>query len=128
MRSYLPISHSDLAGFLASQSFDADQVFAPTPAFINENLDCDEEEIEYLLSVLAGESALELRGSQAGPGLVLAIELESSQCGENYKDSLTLTAPITWSQVQCALLAHHGDDELIWFATQEIEQELDNWR
>ena len=40
MRAYLPISHSDLSGFLASQSFDAVQVFAPTPAFINENLDC----------------------------------------------------------------------------------------
>ena len=78
--------------------------------------------------MLAGESALELRGSQAGPGLVLAIELETSQCGENYEDSLTLTSPIIWSQVQCALLAHHGDDELIWFATQEIEQELDSWR
>jgi hypothetical protein len=128
MRAYLPISHSDLSGFLASQSFDADQVFAPTPAFISENLDCDEEEIEYLLSVLAGESALQLRVSQAGPGLVLAIELENSQCGESYEDSLTLTAPIMWSQVQCALLAHHGDDELIWFATQEIEQELDHWK
>ena len=128
MRAYLPISHSDLEKFLADQIYSAIQAFAPTNNFVNENLDCDEEEIEYLLSVLAGESALDLRVSQNSPGIVLAIEVEEGQWSESDEDLLLLSAPITWSQVQCALLAHKDDDELVWFATQEIAQELDGWK
>ena len=48
MRAYLPISHKDLEAFVQSKSFDADEVFAPTQAFVAENSDCDEEELEYL--------------------------------------------------------------------------------
>jgi hypothetical protein len=128
MRAYLPISHGDLQKFLTDQSYSAAAAFAPTTAFVNENLDCDEEEIEYLLSILAGESALDLRVSQNSPGIVLAIEVAEGQWSESAEDSLKLSAPITWSQVQCALLAHEDDDELVWFATQEIAQELDSWK
>jgi hypothetical protein len=127
MRAYLPISHADLSNFLTSQSLQAKEVFAATDFYINENLDCDEEEIEYLLSVSAGEKALELRSSMTAPGLVLAIELEDSQCGQSVENVLTLMAPLTWSQVQCALLIYPDDDELVWFATQEIAPELVNW-
>jgi hypothetical protein len=59
---------------------------------------------------------------------VLAIEVEEGQWSESDEDSLLLSAPITWSQVQCALLAHKDDDELVWFATQEIAQELEGWK
>jgi len=128
MRAYLPISHIDLEKFLTDQSHSADRVFAPTSGFVNENLDCDEEEIEYLLSVLAGEAALNLRVSQNAPGIVLAIEVVEGQWSESVEDSLLLSSPISWSQVQCALLAHLDDDELVWFATQEIAQELDSWK
>jgi len=127
MRAYLPISHADLSNFLTSQSLQAKEVFAATDFYINENLDCDEEEIEYLLSVSAGEKALELRSSMTAPGLVLAIELEDSQCGHSVENVLNLIAPLTWSQVQCALLIYPDDDELVWFATQEIAPELVNW-
>ncbi len=128
MRAYLPISHGDLVGFLSSQGLEKDRVFASTPDFLDENADCDAEEIEYLLSVLAGASSLELRSSSSAPGLVLALELIPSQCGENIGNSITLNAPIMWGQVQCALLAYGGSDELVWFATQEIAQEIDSWR
>jgi len=128
MRAYLPISHGDLEKFLTDQSHSADKVFAPTSGFVNENLDCDEEEIEYLLSILAGEAALDLRVSQNAPGIVLAIEVVEGQWSGSVEDSLLLSAPITWSQVQCALLAHINDDELVWFATQEIAQEIAGWK
>ena len=128
MRAYLPISHGDLEKFLTDQSHSADKVFAPTSVFVNENLDCDEEEIEYLLSILAGEAALDLRVSQNAPGIVLAIEVLEGQWSGSVEDSLLLSAPIMWSQVQCALLAHINDDELVWFATQEIAQELASWK
>lgn len=127
MRAYLAISHKDLAAFCHSKRFDADEIFAPTSAFVAANSDCDEEEIEYLLSLSAGQEALDLRLSEKAPGIVLAVEIEQNQVGESYEDSVTLTSPITWDQIQCALLAFQGDDELVWFATQEIEIHLSEW-
>jgi hypothetical protein len=78
MRAYLPISHKELEAFVLSKSIDADEVFAPTQTFVADNLDCDEEELEYLLSVAAGEKALELRLSEKAPGIVLAFEITES--------------------------------------------------
>ncbi len=128
MRAYLPISHKDLEAFVHSKSLEADEVFAATQAFVAENLDCDEEELEYLLSVAAGEQALELRLSEKAPGIVLAFEITDEQIGESYEDSLTLKSALPWDQLQCALLAFQGDEELVWFATQEIEIHLAEWK
>ena len=127
MRAYLPILHSDLLEFLKSGSFNASTVFAPTEFFVRENPECDEEELEYLLSRSAGEAALELHASAISPGIVLALELDSSQGGESQEASLKLKSPLRWNQVQCALISYANEDELLWFATQEISQELQNW-
>ena len=127
MRAYLAISQKDLAAFVVSKSIEIDELFAPTPQFVADNADCDEEELEYLLSLAAGEEALDLRLSEKAPGIVLAIEVEPTQIGESYEDSITLNSAITWNQVQCALLAYQGDDELVWFATQEIEIHCGEW-
>jgi hypothetical protein len=81
-----------------------------------------------LLSVAAGEEALELRLSEKAPGIVIALEVEKEQIGEHYAQSITLVSPLLWDQVQCALLAFQGDDELIWFATQEIDLHLAEWK
>jgi hypothetical protein len=127
MRAYLPIAHSNLLEFLKSGGFDALTVFAPTENFIGENLDCDEEELEYLLSKSAAEAALELRVSANSPGIVLALELDSSQVGDSQDAVLKLNSTLKWSQVQCALISYVNEDELLWFATQEISQELQDW-
>jgi hypothetical protein len=128
MRAYLPISHKDLEAFVLTKSFDADEVFAPTQAFVSENSDCDEEELEYLLSITAGEEALDLRLTEKAPGIVLAFEVTDEQIAESYEDSITLKTALPWDQLQCALLAFPGDDELVWFATQEIEIHLAEWK
>jgi hypothetical protein len=101
---------------------------ALTPAFVSDNLDCDEEELEYLLSIAAGQEALELRLSEKAPGIVLAFEVTDDQIAENYEDSITLKTALPWDLVQCALLAFQGDDELVWFAAQEIEIHLAEWK
>ena len=82
MRAYLPISHKDLEAFVLTKSFDADEVFAPTQAFVSDNSDCDEEELEYLLSIAAGEEALDLRLTEKAPGIVLAFEVTDEQIAE----------------------------------------------
>jgi hypothetical protein len=128
MRAYLPISHKDLEGFISSKSLEVDELYAPTIHFEVENPDCDEEELEYLLSIAAGQEALELRLSEKAPGIVLAFEIEKEQIAEHYAQSITLSSSLRWDQVQCALLAFQGDDELVWFATQEIELHMGEWK
>ena len=128
MRAYLPISHDELAAFLNSGSKELESILAPTPFYVGENEDLDEEEIEYLLSLEAAQTALELRSSNKAPGIVLAIELEPQQVNIVNENSVTLNSAITWAQVQCALLLFPDDEELIWFATQEIEINMGEWK
>lgn len=128
MRAYLAIAHKELSAFVTNKSIDVDHLFAPTPTFVLDNLGCDGEELEYLLSIAAGEAALELRLSEKSPGIILAFEVTDHQIAESYEDSITLNGPLLWGQLQCALLAFHGDDELVWYATQEIEIVMETWK
>ena len=128
MRAYLPLSHDELVAFLNSGSKDLESILAPTPFYVGENEDLGEEEIEYLLSLEAAQAAIELRLSDKAPGIVLAIELEAQQVNTVNENSVTLNSPITWEQVQCALLLFPDEEELIWFATQEIEINLGEWK
>jgi hypothetical protein len=128
VRTYLPISYKELENFLEAKTLDVNLAYAPTPSFQEENIECDEEELEYLLSVIAGEKALDLCLTQKAPGIVLALEIAQQQIGETYADHITVTSAILWEQVQCALLAFRGDDELVWFATQEIESHMNEWK
>jgi hypothetical protein len=128
MRAYLPLSHDELAAFLNNGSKELESILAPTPFYVGENEDLDEEEIEYLLSLEAAQASMEMRPSDKAPGIVLAIELEAQQVNTVNENSVTLNSPITWEQVQCALLLFPDEEELIWFATQEIELNLGEWK
>jgi hypothetical protein len=128
MRAYLPISHDDLAGFINSGTMKVDSILAPTPFYVGENDELDEEEIEYLLSLEAAQVALELRGSNKAPRIVVAIELEPTQVNQVNEKSVTLNSALAWTQVQCALLLFPDEEELIWFATQEIALNLGEWK
>jgi hypothetical protein len=128
MRAYLPLSHDELAAFLNNGSTELESILAPTPFYVGENEDLDEEEIEYLLSLEAAQASMEMRPSNKAPGIVLAIELEAQQVNIVNENSVTLNSPITWEQVQCALLLFPDEEELIWFATQEIEINLGEWK
>ena len=128
MRAYLPLSHDELAAFLNNGSKELESILAPTPFYVGENEDLDEEEIEYLLSLEAAQASMLMRPSNKAPGIVLAIELEAQQVNTVNENSVTLNSPITWEQVQCALLLFPDEEELIWFATQEIEINLGEWK
>ena len=128
MRAYLPLSHDELAAFLNAGSKELESILAPTPFYVGENEDLDEEEIEYLLSLEAAQASMGMRASDKAPGIVLAIELAAQQVNTVNENSVTLNSPITWEQVQCALLLFPEEEELIWFATQEIEINLGEWK
>jgi hypothetical protein len=128
MRAYLPVSHEELFAFLKSGSKVVDSILAPTPFYVGENEDLGEEEIEYLLSLEAAQESIQMRVSTMAPGIVLAIELEDVQVNTVNENSVTLNSAITWEQVQCALLLFPDEEELIWYATQEIELNLAEWK
>ena len=128
MRAYLPLSHDELAAFLNNGSKELESILAPTPFYVGENEDLDEEEIEYLLSLEAAQASMGMRPSNKAPGIVLAIELAAQQVNTVNENSVTLNSSITWEQVQCALLLFPDEEELIWFATQEIEINLGEWK
>jgi hypothetical protein len=130
MRAYLPITHDELATFLNSGSKEVESILAPTPFYVGDNSDLDEEEIEYLLSLEAAKESLELRNAKHAPGITLAIELEPTQVNQVQEKSVTLNSPIKWEQVQCALLLFPDDEEeeLVWFATQEIAPTMGEWK
>ena len=127
MRAYLPISHDELNAFLFSGKKEIETIFAPTPFYVGENDDLDEEEIEYLLSMIAAEKSLELRPTDGAPGIVLALELVAGQVDQVGENSVSVNSPLEWEQVQCALLLFPDDDELVWFATQEISLHIGEW-
>lgn len=104
-----------------------DRVFAPTIKFLTSQPDLDQEEIEYELSLLAAALSLSQRAEGKSQALILALELDKNQIGADGQESVEITSILRWNQVQCAFLCNAMDDELVWFATQEIADQLPTW-
>jgi len=126
MRAYIGVTASEVQEFLLSGEFDVSDAYAATPTFISSNSDLDEEEVEYTLSLIAAEDAVELLDA-TGTACVLALEVPESIIEVEHEMSISLYAPLQWDYVQCCFEVSPDGQELTWFATQEIASNLVTW-
>jgi hypothetical protein len=127
MRGYLPVTVEEIAAFLDSQTMECGPLYAPTIKFLTAHSEMDEEEGEFVLSMLAADEALEMRTNLQGPGFILALEVSDPEIIEHGENFVILKDLAKWESVQCAFLVSSDGEELTWFATQEIKPSLDNW-
>ena len=127
MRGYLPVTVEEIAAFLESQSMECGPLYAPTIKFLTANSDMDEEEGEFILSMLAADEALEMRANPEKPGFILALEVSDPEIAEHGENFVILKDVAKWESVQCAFVVSSDGEELTWFATQEIKPALQEW-
>ena len=127
MRVYLATTADELQDFLAKGSLDVAEVYAPTPIYSATHPEMDDEEVEYSLSLLAAEDALDFLDEQSGAALVVALEVVEEQLGAFDEISAELRAPLQWSTVEAIFLVGEDAEDLTWFAPQEVESNIQEW-
>ena len=127
MRGYLPVTAEEISSFLSTGSMECGPLYAPTIKFLTANSDLDEEQGEYLLSMLAADEAMEMREELSAPAFLLALEISDLQVAEHGENFVILKDVAKWESVQCAFLVSSDGEELTWFATQEIKPALQEW-
>ena len=127
MRGYVAMTAKEVQEFLATGTFDVSDIYAPTSQFIVDNQDLDDEEIEYMLSMVAAEDAVEMKTSDSGAACVLAFEIPANIISESHDMSVSLSAPLQWENVDCLFEVSSDGEELTWFATQEIAENIQGW-
>ena len=115
MRAYLALSIEEVRDFYAKKSFNPEIVYAPTIKFITENPELDEEEAEYEISMIAARNS---------GGYVIALEIPEKQITQHFEESIELNSNLVWENVEALYVYDSVDDELTWYATQEISDFL----
>jgi hypothetical protein len=127
MRAYVGVTAQEVKDFLESGQLDASDVYAATGVFIAHNNDLDEEEVEFTLSLVAAEDAIELKNNLPGRACVLAFEVPDLIISETHEMSISLNAPLKWEYLECCFEVSDDGEELTWFATQEIANNISAW-
>ena len=127
MRGYVAMTAQEVSEFISTGTFDVSDVYAPTSQFIVDHTDLDDEEIEYTLSMVAAEDAIEMKTPTSGTPCVLAFEVPAESISESHDMSISLSKPLLWENIECLFEVSEDGEDLTWFATQEIEANLANW-
>jgi predicted glycoside hydrolase/deacetylase ChbG (UPF0249 family) len=125
MRAYAGLTYDEVRSLFSSQALEIETLFAATPEFISTHSELDEEEREFILSMLAAEESIELR--EEGFGFVLAAEIPTDLIDEQGADSITISSAVSRDWAACIFLVSPDGEELTWFAIQEVEEHLPTW-
>lgn len=127
MRVYLASTADELQEFLQERSLDIPEIYAPTPIYRATHPEMDDEEIEFSLSLLAAEDALELTDEQSGAPIVIAFEIPEESLGSFDEVSANLNSPLLWETVEAVFLVGEEPEDLTWFAPQEVDSMIADW-
>ena len=127
MRVYFGTTADELQEFVQSGTIDIPEVYAPTPIYSGTHPEMDEEEIEYSLSLLAAEDAIEFVDDQSGAALVIALEVPEEILGAFDEISAEVVMPLQWNSVEAVFLVGEDADDLTWFAPQEAQLSVNDW-
>jgi len=127
MRGYIALTPQALSEFLSGGTYLSESAFVTTRYFYAEFPDVDEEEREFELSLLAANRSRELQGAGVKFGLVLAVNLKGAQTGVESDATIALLSEISWDQVDSLLVSESDEEELTWYACQEIADNLASW-
>lgn len=127
MRVYLGTTADEVQEFLKELTLDIPDVYAPTEIFRSAHPEMDEEELEYSLSLLAAEDALDLVDENSGAPLVIAFEVAEEALGDFDEISAALLAPLHWRQVEAIFTVGDSAEDLTWFAPQEAAASIEEW-
>lgn len=127
MRVYLASTADELQEFIEQKTLEVPEVYAPTPIYTAAHPEMDEEEIEFSLSLLAAEDALEFVDDQSGAPIVIALEIPDHLIGALDEVSAELTGALSWSMVEAIFVVGEDSEDLTWFAPQESEAQISQW-
>ena len=101
MRGYAAMTAQEVSESASSQTLEVSDIYAPTSSFLAAHPDLDEEEIEFTLSMVAAEDALELKSDGSGAACVLAFEIPQQLISESHEMSVSLSGSLSWNDLQC---------------------------
>jgi glyoxylate carboligase len=127
MRVYVGTTADEVQEFLNELTLDLPDVYAPTEIFRSTHPEMDEEEIEYSLSLLAAEDALELVADGSGAPLVIAFEVAIELLSDFDEISAVPNAPLHWKSVEAVFTVGDDVEDLTWFAPQEVPSHIQEW-
>ena len=105
------MSLDDVRDFYTQKSFTPEIVYAPTIKFITQNPELDEEEAEYEISMIAARNS---------DGYVIALEITDTQIAQHLDETVILNDKVNWNDVEALFVYNSTEEELTWYATQEI--------
>jgi len=125
MRAYVGLTFAELSALISGESLKIEILFAPTAEFIATHSELDEEEREFILTMLAAEESLDLR--EEGFGFVLAGDIPADVIIEEGADSIKVSGEINRDWAACIFLVSPDGEDLTWYAIQEVENLLPSW-
>jgi hypothetical protein len=125
MRAYVGLTFEEVSALISGEPLKIEILFAATAEFVATHSELDEEEREFILTMLAAEESLDLR--EEGFGFVLAGDIPADVIIEEGADSIKVSGEINRDWAACIFLVSPDGEDLTWYAIQEVENLLPSW-
>jgi hypothetical protein len=125
MRAYVGLTFEEVSALISGEPLKIEILFAATAEFVATHSELDEEEREFILTMLAAEESLDLR--EEGFGFVLAGDVPAHVIIEEGADSIKVSEEINRDWAACIFLVSPDGEDLTWYAIQEVENLLPSW-